>query len=66
MDIIRFHNNIPCRKGIEILGDDCPVSVNGSIETAEDAWKLKQEIGVFGAMDWSSRNTKSMDFPPNP
>lgn len=48
------YNTIPqynyVEKAIEILGDDCPVLVNGSIETAEDAWKLKQEIGVFGVM----------------
>ena len=58
------YNTIPqynyVEKAIEIWGD-CPILVNGSIETAEDAWKLKRKLGIWGN-DWSSRNT-SVDFP---
>ena len=48
------YNTIPyyhyVEKAIELLGDDCPVLVNGSIETAEDALSLKKRFGVFGVM----------------
>ena len=48
------YNTIPyynyVEKAIELLGDDCPVLVNGSIETAEDALSLKKHFGVFGVM----------------
>ena len=37
-------------KAVEILRGDCPLLVNGSIETAEEALALKQQFGVLGVM----------------
>ena len=37
-------------KALQFLGDDCPILVNGSIESASDACRLKDKRGVMGVM----------------
>ena len=37
-------------KALQFLGDDCPILVNGSIESASDACRLKDKLGVMGVM----------------
>ena len=37
-------------RAVQLLGSDCPILVNGSIESAESAWDLKQNLGTFGVM----------------
>ena len=48
------YNTVPSynyvEKAVEILQDDCPILVNGSIETAGEALALKQQFGVLGVM----------------
>ncbi len=38
------------KKAVDLLGEKCPVLVNGSIDSAEDAWGLKQKLGTYGVM----------------
>lgn len=48
------YNTVPSynyvEKAVEILRGDCPLLINGSIETAEEALALKQQFGVLGVM----------------
>ena len=48
------YNTIPyynyAEKAVEILGDKCPVLINGSITNAEEACALNQKTGIFGVM----------------
>jgi tRNA-dihydrouridine synthase len=37
-------------KATQFLADDCPILVNGSIESAIDACRLKNKLGVMGVM----------------